>query len=80
MARRHTNVKHGGVLPRPKVVEQPRAAAKVVFDATADAKPADVNRGLDRVARILNLYGVVGLKAQEVKITIVPHSEATSPF
>ncbi len=69
--------KHGGVLPRPKAVEQPRAGAKVVFDATADAKPADVNKGLDRVARLLNLYGVAGLKAQDVKITIVLHGEAT---
>ena len=69
--------KHGGVLPRPKAVEQPRAGAKVVFDTTADSKPADVNKGLDRVARLLNLYGVAGLKAQEVKITIVLHGEAT---
>lgn len=69
--------KQGGVLRRPKAVEQPRAGAKVVFDATADAKPADVNKGLDRVARLLNLYGVAGLKAQDVKSTIVLHGEAT---
>ena len=69
--------KHGGVLPRPKAVEQPRAGAKVVFDATADAKPADVNKGLDRVARLVNLYGVAGLRSQDVKITIVLHGEAT---
>ena len=68
---------HGGVLPRPKAVEQPRAGAKVVFDVTADAKPTDVNKGLDRVARLLNLYGVAGLKGQDVKITIVLHGEAT---
>lgn len=69
--------KHGGVLPRPNAVEQPRAGAKVVFDATADAKPSDVNKGLDRVARLLNLYGAAGLKTQDVKITIVLHGEAT---
>jgi ubiquinone/menaquinone biosynthesis C-methylase UbiE/intracellular sulfur oxidation DsrE/DsrF family protein len=69
--------KQGGVLPRPKAVEQPRAGAKVVFDDTADAKPADVNKGLDRAARLLNLYGVAGLTAQDVKITIVLHGEAT---
>ena len=69
--------KHGGVLSRSKAVEQPRAGAKVVFDATADASPAEVNKGLDRVARLLNLYGAAGLKAQDVKITIVLHGEAT---
>lgn len=69
--------KRGGVLPRPKAVEQPRAGAKIVFDATADAKPADVNKALDRVARLLNLYGAAGLKAQDVKIAIVLHGDAT---
>jgi ubiquinone/menaquinone biosynthesis C-methylase UbiE len=50
----------GGVLPRPDAVEQPRAGAQVVFDTTADAKPAEINKGLDRVARLLNLYGSAG--------------------
>lgn len=68
---------YGGVLPRPTAVEQPRAGAKVVFDATAEAKPSDVNKALDRVARLLNLYGATGLKAQDVKITIVLHGDAT---
>ena len=32
---------------------------KVVLDVTAEAKkPEDVNKGLERAARLLNLYGV----------------------
>ena len=69
--------KYGGVLPRPQAAEQPRAGAKVVMDITTDAKPADVNKGLDRVARLLNLYGAAGMKAADVKITVVLHGEAT---
>ena len=69
--------KYGGVLPRPAAVEQPRPGAKVVFDTTADAKPADVNKGLDRVARLLNLYGAAGLTSKDVQITIVLHGDAT---
>lgn len=69
--------KQGGVLSRPKAVEQPRAGAKVVVDATADSKPAEVNKGLDRIARLLNLYGAAKLKADDLKITIVLHGEAT---
>jgi ubiquinone/menaquinone biosynthesis C-methylase UbiE/intracellular sulfur oxidation DsrE/DsrF family protein len=69
--------KVGGVLPRPQAAEQPRAGAKVVLDVTADAKPGDVNKGLDRVARLLNLYGAAGKKAADVKIAIVFHGEAT---
>ena len=67
----------GGVLPRPQAAEQPRRGGKVIFDVTADAKPADVNKGLERVARLLNLYGVAGLNGSDVKIAVVLHGEAT---
>jgi intracellular sulfur oxidation DsrE/DsrF family protein len=67
----------GGVLPRPQAVEQPRSGAKVVFDVTHDTKSADINKGLDRVARLLNLYGSAGLKASDVKIALVLHGEST---
>lgn len=67
----------GGVVPLPKAAEQPRKGAKVVFDITAAAKPADVNKGLERVARLLNLYGSAGLKASDVKVALVLHGEAT---
>jgi len=67
----------GGVVPLPKAAEQPRKGVKVVFDITADAKPGDVNKGLERVARLLNLYGSAGLKASDVKVVVVFHGEAT---
>ena len=69
--------KYGGVVARAVATEQPRSGAKVVFDVTADAKLGEVNKGLDRVARLLNLYGVAGLKADDVTIAIVLHGEAT---
>ena len=68
---------YGGVVPLPKAAEQPRKGAKVVFDVTADAKPADANKGLERAARLLNLYGAAGLKAEDVKVVVVLHGEAT---
>lgn len=67
----------GGVLPLPTAIEKPRPGAKVVMDVTAEAKPDGVNRGLERTARLLNLYGAAGLKVSDVKITIVLHGEAT---
>lgn len=67
----------GGVVPLPDAAEPPRKGAKVVFDITADAKPADLNKGLERVARLLNLYGAAGLKASDVKVALVLHGEAT---
>lgn len=68
---------HGGVVPLPRAAEPPRKGARVVFDITADAKPGEVNKGLERVARLLNLYGAGGLNAGDVRIAAVFHGEAT---
>jgi intracellular sulfur oxidation DsrE/DsrF family protein len=67
----------GGVVPLPDAAEQPRTGAKVVFDVTTDSKSNDMNKGLERVARLLNLYGSTGFKASDVKIAVVMHGEAT---
>jgi len=67
----------GGVVRVSNAVEKPLPGAKIVFDVTADAKPSDVNKGLDRAARLLNLYGAAGLKASDIQIVVVLHGEAT---
>src|SRR4051812_29326010 len=67
---------HGGVVPLPRAAEQPRKAAKALFDITGDANPGEVNEGLEQVARLLNLYGAAGLKTGNVKIAAVCHGEA----
>ncbi len=58
--------------------EGPRIGARVVFDVTAAAKPAEINAGLERAARLLNLYGAAGLKATDVRITVVLHGDAAA--
>ncbi len=68
---------YGGVVVRTNAKEQPRTGAQVMFDVTADAKPAEVNQGLERAARLLNLYGAAGLRADDLKVAIVVHGEAT---
>lgn len=68
---------YGGVVHRPEAVDQPRAGAKVVFDVTVDAPAEEVNKGLDRVARLLNLYGASGRKPSDISITVVLHGNAT---
>jgi intracellular sulfur oxidation DsrE/DsrF family protein len=67
---------HGGVVSLPRAAEQPRNGAKAVFDITAEAKPSAVNKGLEQVARLLNLYGAAGLTARDVHIATVLHGEA----
>jgi len=68
---------YGGIVARPTAVEQPRPGAKVILDATADSKPDEVNKGLERAARLLNLYGTAGRKKTDVTIAVVLHGEAT---
>ena len=69
---------YGGVVAIPDAVEPPRAGMKVVLDVTSEAKkPEEVNKGLDRAARLLNLYGVSGLTPSDLKLTVVLHGEAT---
>jgi intracellular sulfur oxidation DsrE/DsrF family protein len=68
---------HGGIVPLPAAEEQPRKGAKVVFDVTGGADAAAVNPGLERAARLLNLYGAAGLTAKDVKIVVVLHGDAT---
>jgi ubiquinone/menaquinone biosynthesis C-methylase UbiE/intracellular sulfur oxidation DsrE/DsrF family protein len=68
---------YGGVVEVPNAAEKPRTGTKVVFDCTAEMPPAAVHKGLERAARVLNLYGAAGLKASDVRITLVFHGPAT---
>jgi intracellular sulfur oxidation DsrE/DsrF family protein len=67
----------GGVVPLAGAAEQPRKGAKVVLDVTANSTPVEANAGLNRAARLLNLYGAAGLEAGDVKIAVVLHGGAT---
>ncbi|MFM8581109.1 MAG: methyltransferase domain-containing protein [Planctomycetaceae bacterium] len=67
----------GGVRVRPGAVDPPSAGAKVVLDVTQGGKPTELNKGLERAARLLNLYGAAGLTADDVRVAVVLHGEAT---
>lgn len=69
---------YGGVVAVADAVEPPRAGIKLVLDVTSEAKkPEEINKGLDRAARLLNLYGAAGLQASDISVTIALHGEAT---
>ncbi len=67
----------GGIVPTPNAAEPPRRGAKIVFDITADSKPEEVNKGLESVARYLNLNAEAGLKPADAKLALVLHGGAT---
>ena len=68
---------YGGVVSVTRAAEQPRPGARLLFDVTATAPVDAVQKGLERAARLLNLYGAAGLKASDIKLTVVLHGEAT---
>lgn len=68
----------GGVARVPDAVELPRSGVKLVLDVTAaSSSPEQASKGLDRAARVVNLYGLAGLSPNDLKITVVLHGEAT---
>lgn len=67
----------GGVARVSRAVETPQSGAKVVFDCTSSGEANAVGKGLDRAARLLNLYGLYDKTAQDVEIVVVLHGEAT---
>jgi intracellular sulfur oxidation DsrE/DsrF family protein len=69
--------RYGGVASLPRATDQPQKGAKVVFDITAESKPDEVNRGLESVARYLNLNAQAGNAASDAKLALVLHGSAT---
>jgi len=67
----------GGVVWLADAAEPPRRGSKLVLDVTAETVPGEVNKGLERAARVLNLYGAAGLKPTDLELTMVFHGKAT---
>lgn len=69
--------RYGGIAQIPLAVEPPQRGAKIVFDIVADGKPDELNKGLESVARYLNLNAEAGFKPADVKLALVLHGGAT---
>jgi len=67
----------GGVAKVPHAVEPPRAGTKVVFDITSDTVADKPNKGLESVARYLNLHADAGLAHDQLEAVVVLHGGAT---
>ena len=67
----------GGIAVLPEAFYQPKAGTKVVFDIAVGAKPDEINKGLDRIARLINLHAGHGVPADGPQIVAVLHGSAT---
>ena len=65
-------------LPNAAYQPSPRETYKVVFAVAARAsKPTDVNPGLERVARTVNLYASAGVPLDHLKFVAILYGPAT---
>jgi len=68
---------YGGVVALPRAAEQPTRGARVVFDIAVDSPPGEVNRGLESVARYLNLSAQAGNSPGDCQLALVMHGGTT---
>ncbi|MGZ9098417.1 MAG: DsrE family protein [Brevundimonas sp.] len=70
---------YGGFTPLPEAGEQPVAdrVYKVIFDVSQGGADDASNRGLDRVARMVNILAAGGVDADHREVVVVVHGAAT---
>lgn len=66
----------GGVVDITDAAEQPRRASKVLFDVSGEASTGDVQAGLKRVARFINLYASTGINPDQMRLAVVLRDQA----
>lgn len=64
---------YGGVFPVDGIAEPPLPGSRVLFDLTTEAKPGELNKGLEVVARFLNLAAIVGVPNGALTVEVVIH-------
>lgn len=68
----------GGVVLLPHAAQQPRPGAKIVLDVTAESDARELNKGLQKVARTVNLYAGARMDPDRMRIAVVFHGPAAS--
>lgn len=70
---------YGGFTPLPEAGEQPdpNRVYKVVFDVSQGGPDDGSNRGLDRVARLINMLAAGGVDTDHRQVVVVVHGAAT---
>lgn len=66
----------GAIRSLPDAAEGPRPDNSVVFDVTGLSDPTQPAKGIDRMARLLNLYADAEINPQRARFAIVLHGKA----
>ena len=68
---------YGKVVRLPTAVDQPRDGSRVLIDLTTATPPGELNPGLVKVARFVNIFAGAGKSAAEIELHVVLHGGAT---
>lgn len=68
---------YGSVVRLATAAHQPRSGTRLVVDVTRADNPDQVNDGLVKVAKYLNLYAGGGAETAEAEIAVVIHGDTT---
>lgn len=68
---------HGAVVRLADAVHQPRAGTRVLVDLTKGGAADELNSGLEKVAKYLNIYAGGGAEPVQSQIAVVFHGDAT---
>ena len=70
---------YGGIFDVPDAVEKPDPTLeyKIVIDlAGGSADPAELNLGLNNIARMINLHASAGVPKENIQVVVAVHNEA----
>jgi intracellular sulfur oxidation DsrE/DsrF family protein len=68
---------HGSVVQLADADQQPRSGAKIIVDLTQGGDPNQLNAGLEKVAKYVNIYAGAGAEPADVRIAVAFHGDAT---
>ncbi|MEZ6128147.1 MAG: DsrE family protein [Planctomycetaceae bacterium] len=68
---------YGSVVRLPDAVHQPRSGTRLIVDLTKGGPDDQLNAGLEKVAKYVNIYAGAGAEPAESQIAVVFHGDAT---
>lgn len=71
-------IKNYGGVARFEEAELPTQGGKILVDlTTGSTTKTGINKGWERVARMINLYALAGISTSDLEIVVIVHGEAT---
>ncbi len=68
---------HGAVMSFPNAPAQPRDDAKILVDLTVGGLRDQINPGMEKLARYVNIYAAAGKQPAHANLVVVLHGDAT---